>query len=143
MRLQCLLFLFITTTAEEYHQDYYIKNPANYGYYKNGCRRPQRLKEVWGIEEYKCFHEESHTCFIDTDGNMTSIAYDDDIQGPTVINADGEVVAAESNIKGAGVEKAGLLPQWAIIVIVVVAVLLVVLVVGYLCFRRSKKSQDK
>ena len=94
MRLHYLLFLFITTTAEEYHQDYYIKNPANYGYYKNGCRRPQRLKEVWGIEEYKCFHEESHTCFIDTDGNMTSIAYDDDIQGPTVINADGEVVAA-------------------------------------------------
>lgn len=33
--------------AEEYHQDYYKKNPVRYTYYKNGCGREARLKEVW------------------------------------------------------------------------------------------------
>ncbi len=33
--------------AEDYHQDYYRKNPIRYGYYKNGCGRPSRLKELW------------------------------------------------------------------------------------------------
>jgi peptide-methionine (S)-S-oxide reductase len=36
--------------AEEYHQDYYKKNPIRYGYYRNGCGRDARLKEVWGAE---------------------------------------------------------------------------------------------
>src|SRR5262245_10783092 len=36
--------------AEEYHQDYYKKNPIRYGYYRWGCGRDQRLKEVWGDE---------------------------------------------------------------------------------------------
>ncbi len=34
--------------AEEYHQDYYSKNPVRYSYYRNGCRRDARLKAVWG-----------------------------------------------------------------------------------------------
>ena len=34
--------------AEDYHQDYYIKNPARYKYYRNGCGRDARLKELWG-----------------------------------------------------------------------------------------------
>jgi peptide-methionine (S)-S-oxide reductase len=34
--------------AEEYHQDYYKKNPVRYNYYRNGCGRDARLKEVWG-----------------------------------------------------------------------------------------------
>ena len=34
--------------AEEYHQDYYKKNPIRYKYYRNGCRRDQRVAEVWG-----------------------------------------------------------------------------------------------
>ena len=34
--------------AEEYHQDYYKKNPAHYHRYRNGCGRDQRLKELWG-----------------------------------------------------------------------------------------------
>ncbi|MGE0557049.1 MAG: peptide-methionine (S)-S-oxide reductase MsrA [Burkholderiales bacterium] len=34
--------------AEEYHQDYYKKNPIRYKYYKTGCGREARLKEVWG-----------------------------------------------------------------------------------------------
>jgi len=34
--------------AEEYHQDYYKKNPIRYKSYRLGCRRDQRLKELWG-----------------------------------------------------------------------------------------------
>jgi peptide-methionine (S)-S-oxide reductase len=34
--------------AEEYHQDYYKKNPVRYRYYRWGCGRDQRLKELWG-----------------------------------------------------------------------------------------------
>ncbi len=34
--------------AEEYHQDYYIKNPVRYRVYRNGCGRDARLKELWG-----------------------------------------------------------------------------------------------
>jgi peptide-methionine (S)-S-oxide reductase len=36
--------------AESYHQDYYIKNPIRYSYYRNGCGRDARLKAVWGDE---------------------------------------------------------------------------------------------
>jgi peptide-methionine (S)-S-oxide reductase len=34
--------------AEEYHQDYYVKNPIRYRYYRTGCGRDARLKELWG-----------------------------------------------------------------------------------------------
>lgn len=34
--------------AEEYHQDYYEKNPIRYKYYRNGCGRDRRLSELWG-----------------------------------------------------------------------------------------------
>ena len=34
--------------AEEYHQDYYRKNPVRYRYYKWSCGRAQRLDELWG-----------------------------------------------------------------------------------------------
>ncbi|MGI9293579.1 MAG: peptide-methionine (S)-S-oxide reductase MsrA [Pseudomonadales bacterium] len=34
--------------AEEYHQDYYKKNPIRYKYYRTGCGRDKRLKELWG-----------------------------------------------------------------------------------------------
>jgi len=34
--------------AEEYHQDYYRKNPADYHAYRTGCGRDRRLKELWG-----------------------------------------------------------------------------------------------
>lgn len=33
--------------AEDYHQDYYIKNPIRYKYYRYNCGRDQRLKEIW------------------------------------------------------------------------------------------------
>jgi peptide-methionine (S)-S-oxide reductase len=34
--------------AEEYHQDYYRKNPIRYKYYRNGCGRDRRLDQLWG-----------------------------------------------------------------------------------------------
>ena len=34
--------------AEEYHQNYYLKNPVRYGYYRTGCGRDARLKQLWG-----------------------------------------------------------------------------------------------
>jgi peptide-methionine (S)-S-oxide reductase len=34
--------------AEEYHQDYYLKNPIRYRYYRTGCGRDTRLKDLWG-----------------------------------------------------------------------------------------------
>ena len=34
--------------AEDYHQDYYKKNPIRYQYYRNGCGRDARLKQLWG-----------------------------------------------------------------------------------------------
>lgn len=34
--------------AEEYHQNYYIKNPIRYAFYRSGCGRDGRLEEVWG-----------------------------------------------------------------------------------------------
>jgi peptide-methionine (S)-S-oxide reductase len=39
--------------AEEYHQDYYQKNPLRYRYYRYGCGRDARLKEVWGEDAPK------------------------------------------------------------------------------------------
>ena len=37
--------------AEKYHQDYAIKNPLKYKFYRTSCGRDSRLKRVWG--EYK------------------------------------------------------------------------------------------
>ena len=34
--------------AEEYHQDYYKKNPVRYKFYRYNCGRDQRLTELWG-----------------------------------------------------------------------------------------------
>jgi peptide-methionine (S)-S-oxide reductase len=34
--------------AEEYHQDYYRKNPVRYKFYKTSCGRARRLEELWG-----------------------------------------------------------------------------------------------
>lgn len=34
--------------AEEYHQDFYKKNPIRYKFYKFNCGRTQRLEELWG-----------------------------------------------------------------------------------------------
>jgi peptide-methionine (S)-S-oxide reductase len=34
--------------AEDYHQDYYVKNPLRYKYYRYNCGRDQRLEALWG-----------------------------------------------------------------------------------------------
>jgi len=34
--------------AETYHQDYYVKNPVRYKFYRYNCGRDQRLRDVWG-----------------------------------------------------------------------------------------------
>ena len=34
--------------AEDYHQDYYLKNPLRYKYYRYSCGRDQRLEKLWG-----------------------------------------------------------------------------------------------
>jgi peptide-methionine (S)-S-oxide reductase len=34
--------------AEEYHQDYAERNPIRYRYYRRGCGRDARLKQIWG-----------------------------------------------------------------------------------------------
>ncbi|MCY7309131.1 MAG: peptide-methionine (S)-S-oxide reductase MsrA [Rhodoferax sp.] len=36
--------------AEEYHQDYYLKNPVRYKLYRTGCGRDARLKQLWGAQ---------------------------------------------------------------------------------------------
>jgi len=36
--------------AEEYHQNYYTKNPLRYKYYRSRCGRDARLEELWGSE---------------------------------------------------------------------------------------------
>jgi peptide-methionine (S)-S-oxide reductase len=34
--------------AEDYHQDYYVKNPVRYKFYRFNCGRDARLEELWG-----------------------------------------------------------------------------------------------
>jgi peptide-methionine (S)-S-oxide reductase len=34
--------------AEEYHQDYYLKNPLRYKYYRTSCGREARITQLWG-----------------------------------------------------------------------------------------------
>jgi peptide-methionine (S)-S-oxide reductase len=36
--------------AEDYHQDYYKKNPVRYQYYRSACGRDARLKQLWGSQ---------------------------------------------------------------------------------------------
>jgi len=111
--------------AEEYHQDYYIKKPNNYGFYKNACGRKKRLIEVWGQDSYDCRHSLESACFL------------------TVFNEEGVEVTAEVNAKGTPPEKVGLLPDFAINVLIVVAVV-VGLAVGFFLFRkRSRHQQNK
>jgi len=33
--------------AEDYHQDYYLKNPVRYKFYRFSCGRDSRLEELW------------------------------------------------------------------------------------------------
>ncbi|MBU6270258.1 MAG: peptide-methionine (S)-S-oxide reductase MsrA [Betaproteobacteria bacterium] len=39
--------------AEEYHQDYYRRNPVRYDYYRSACGRDARLRALWGEQAGK------------------------------------------------------------------------------------------
>jgi len=113
--------------AEEYHQDYYIKNPGSYGYYKNACGRSKRLKDVWGESVYQCYH--------DIDVGCESLE--------NVTNADGTLVEAEVNRKGAEEPEASLLPQkyWIFIGASVGGVCLVF--IGIYILRKKNGNYEK
>jgi peptide-methionine (S)-S-oxide reductase len=38
--------------AEDYHQDFYKTNPEHYKRYREGCKRDQRLKQLWGSSDH-------------------------------------------------------------------------------------------
>jgi peptide-methionine (S)-S-oxide reductase len=110
--------------AEDYHQNYYIKNPRNYGYYKERCGRTKRLKEVWGNEQYYCYHDLDLSCFNDT-----------------VVNEDGVDVVAVVNAKN--VEESGnarMMAVWQIVVVSVAAAVLGILIIGFAAPCKKKKT---
>lgn len=37
--------------AEDYHQDFYKKNPTKYKFYRWNCGRDQRLEQIWGAHK--------------------------------------------------------------------------------------------
>ena len=39
--------------AEEYHQDYYLKNPVRYKFYRVSCGRDRRIERLWGEEAHR------------------------------------------------------------------------------------------
>lgn len=39
------------TPAEDYHQDYYKKNPLRYSYYRHACGRDARVEQIWGKKQ--------------------------------------------------------------------------------------------
>lgn len=40
------------TNAEDYHQDYYKKNPLRYKFYRTRCGRDSRIEALWGEEAH-------------------------------------------------------------------------------------------
>ena len=111
-------------TAEDYHQDYYIKEPKNYGYYKKACGRTQRLKNVWGEEEYYCYHDLQSSCFT------------------TVVNEEGEEVNAVVNVKNAPEEVAGLMPKWAVILVSTAGAILGCVLICCIYKRTTRKREQ-
>lgn len=39
--------------AENYHQDYYKKNPLRYKFYRFSCGRDSRIKDLWGEQAFR------------------------------------------------------------------------------------------
>ena len=115
--------------AEDYHQNYYITNPWNYNFYKERCGRTKRLKEVWGEEEYYCYHDLELSCF-----------------NNTAINEDGVNVVAVVNVKNAPGESGRVrsMPVGGIIVVVVAVVVLGLLVIGFMapCKKKTMKLES-
>ncbi len=38
--------------AEDYHQDYYLKNPLRYKFYRSRCGRDRRVNALWGVQAW-------------------------------------------------------------------------------------------
>jgi peptide-methionine (S)-S-oxide reductase len=38
--------------AEDYHQDFHVKSPIRYHYYRRGCGRDKRIEALWGDEAH-------------------------------------------------------------------------------------------
>jgi len=57
-------------TAEEYHQDYYKKNPLRYKWYRSGSGRDKFIKKVWADATYN-FETESDTGTMGTEKMMS------------------------------------------------------------------------
>lgn len=121
--------------AANYHQDYYAKNPSEYSDFDYKCKRTERLKEVWGLLEYSCYHDHDHICFLyDEDvsdmyygGNITRINVTDG--EASVVNTNGEIVAIEANIKGKISEFVSRLPRWAAVMIAIIVPMVVCIIV--------------
>jgi len=111
--------------AEEYHQDYYIKNPGNYGFYKNACGRTKRLKEVWGEETYDCYHDLDVPC------------------KDAILNANGTIVKADINVKGIEEGKAALLGRKHIVLTSLLCALVAVLGVYFFVTRKVHTKSQK
>ena len=39
--------------AEDYHQDYYNKNPVRYKFYRYSCGRDAKIESLWGAEAHR------------------------------------------------------------------------------------------
>jgi peptide methionine sulfoxide reductase msrA/msrB len=59
--------------AEDYHQDYYKKNPIRYNWYRSGSGRDQFLANTWAGEETKLDQKISSNTM---DDNKSTIKYD-------------------------------------------------------------------
>lgn len=114
-------------TAEDYHQDYYIKSPRNYGYYKEACGRTNRLKDVWGEEEYYCYHDHEleKNCF-----------------NSTVVNEDGMEVNIVINVKNVSEEVAGVMPRWAIGLVSALAAVLAFAFILSCAFKYNDRKEN-
>ncbi len=45
-------------SAEDYHQDYYTKNPRRYNFYRFACGRDKRVKQLWGADAHRGINKE-------------------------------------------------------------------------------------
>ena len=69
--------------AEDYHQDYYSKNPLRYAYYRNGSGRDRFLENAW---QGKTFTVGQETVSVDLRQKLTPLQYrvtqEDDTEPP-------------------------------------------------------------